>query len=586
MQKQQCIASIIEGGLVEPHFQGLINFYTEDFFAFESLIRTVPSIERITPDQLFSMAESQGCLIKLDHFCVLSAIEAFNKQKLSGLLFVNVLPVTLGLILSSFSKGNIDTGLKGIVFEISEKHPLHNLEELKGYISELRKYGALIAIDDLGAGHSGLISWAEIKPDFVKIDRHFIDDIHIDSVKREFVRSIMEIARGLRCQVIAEGIEVIEELEMLHHIGINLGQGYLLHRPEVKPQHHFNNKQHFPLASKVQHISHIRHAETAESLVEYVSPITPAYSAAEVNDLFKADTDLSCLPIVDNNKPVGIVSRLKMLEVFSDRYSYPLHGKKPILQVIDKDFIVVGHQESLHNISAKITHNTSVNLNNDFIITKKDQYCGVGKVSTLLKLLTETQIQRARNSNPLTLLPGNLPIYDHIEDLIVQQQEFYLAYFDINYFKPFNDHFGYSSGDEVIKRLSSILIEYTTPLSDMVGHIGGDDFVVIFRTSDWQKKCEVILESFKEFVLEFYSDTEISQQGLWCKNRLGEQSFIPLLSLAIGVVHPENSGCMSHHEISELAADAKRQAKRQTGNYLFISPKRSQNRSCVELRLH
>ncbi len=585
MQKQQCISSMIDNKLIEPHFQGLVNLYIEDFFAFESLIRTHPSVERIFPDQLFVMAEDQGCLLELDYFCVVSAIESFNKQKLSGLLFVNVLPITLGKVISSFTQGSVSTALQGVVFEISEKHPLHNLEELKEYIGVLRKHGALIAIDDLGAGHSGLISWAEIKPDFVKIDRHFIEGIHIDGVKREFVRSITEIARGLRCQVIAEGIEALEELEMLHHIGINLGQGYLLHCPELEPPHHYNSRQYFPLVSKVQHISHMRHAETAESLVEYVSPITPSYSAAEVNDLFKGDPDLRCLPIVDGDEPVGIVSRSKILEVFSNRYSYPLHGKKPILKVMDEGFIIVGHQEGLHDISTKITHDESANLNNDFIITKEGRYCGVGKVSTLLKFLTETQIQRARNSNPLTLLPGNLPIYDHIEYLIIQRQEFHLAYFDINHFKPFNDHFGYSAGDEVIKRLSTILVEHTTPLSDMVGHIGGDDFVVIFRTGDWQKKCEMILESFKEFALGFYSSKEIVQNGLWCKDRSGEQRFFPILSLAIGVVHPENSRNMTHHEVSELAADAKRQAKLQTGNSLFISGRRSHIKYS-ELPLH
>lgn len=575
MQNQQCIATIIEKELVEPHFQGIIDLHTKDYFAFESLIRSTPAILPLAPDQLFAMAESQGYLLEFDRFCVLSAIKCFMRQKLSGLLFVNILPVNLGRILPFLPINKSHSALKGIVFEISEKHPLHNLCELKEYIKILRQHGALIAIDDLGAGHSGLISWAELTPEFVKIDRHFINSIHIDAVKREFTHSIIEIALGLRCKVIAEGIEASEELDILNAIGINLGQGYLLHRPEAEPSHQFANNQCFPLISKVQHVAHTRHAETVGSMIQYIVPIDASLSAAEVNNLFKHNPGLQSLPVVQQDKPIGIISRNKIGELFSDRYSYPLYGKKTITEFMDVKPIIVGHEESLHSVSEKITGDVSNNLNIDFIITKDKRYCGVGKVSTLLKILTDAQIQRARHSNPLTLLPGNVLIYNHVESLISQQQDFHLAYFDINHFKPFNDYFGYNAGDEVIKLLSAILLEHSAPVFDMVGHIGGDDFIVVYRSNDWQRKCEFILEHFKAMTLKFYSKEEVLQQGVWCKDRRGDKGFFSLLSLAIGVVNPETSISMTYHEITELATNAKKQAKLKAGNHLFISRRRS-----------
>lgn len=575
MQNQQCIATIIEEELVTPHFQGLMDFHTEDYFAFESLIRTAPSILHIPPDQLFAMAESQGYLLELDRFCVLSAIKNFKTQKLPGLLFVNILPINIGKIIPYLPIYETQEALKGIVFEISEKYPLHNLVELKEYIKVLRQHGALIAIDDLGAGYSGLISWAEITPEFVKIDRHFIDGINSNSVKREFTRSIVEISLGLRCRVIAEGIETRQELDIINAIGIRLGQGYLLHRPEAKPSHRFENNECFPLISKVEHISRVRHAETVGSMIEYVTPIYATRSAAEVNNLFKDNPSLHCLPIVENDKPLGVISRDRIGELFSDRYSYPLYGKKTIIEFMDSNPIVVDHEESLNQVSEKITCNILNNLNNDFIITKDNKYCGVGRVGTLLKILTEAKIQRARHSNPLTLLPGNIPIYEHIEDFIINQQEFHLAYFDINHFKPFNDHFGYNSGDEIIKLLATILVDNSNSVFDMVGHVGGDDFVVVYRSDDWQSKCENILKNFKDLTLKFYSKEEILQQGVWCKDRRGDQSFFTLLSLAIGVVNPEVSTRMSYHEVTALATNAKKQAKIKTGNHLFVSRRRS-----------
>lgn len=582
----QCnIESMIDQKLVEPHFQGLINFYTEDYFAFESLIRVAPTLPAIRPDQLFSMAENEGYLLEFDKLCVQQAIADFSRYQLPGHVFVNILPINLGKILPEITHTNNALPLQGIVFEISEKHPLPNIDELKEYIKTLRQHGALIAIDDLGAGHSGLITWAEIKPDFVKIDRHFISNIHNDSIKREFVRSIVEIAKGLRCKVIAEGIETIEELNVLHHLGIHLGQGFLLHRPERKPAHTFRHKRFFSVTSKFQPHIHMRHSETAESLIEPVTAISPTTHAAEVNDIFQRTPNLRCIPIVSESIPIGIISRTKILETFSGRYSYPLHGKKEIVMFMDSNPIIVDHLETLHGISTKVTNDASTDLNADFIITKNNHYCGVGKVSTLLKLLTTIQIKRARHSNPLTLLPGNIPIYEHIEDLIAQQQPFHLAYIDINHFKPFNDYFSFSAGDEVIKQLADIIVEKCSSKLEMVGHIGGDDFVVIFRSSDWERKCQDILANFKSFTLKFYSKEEIAQQGIWYQDRKGEPNFFQLLSLAIGVVQPDLSHPITHHDVAELASKAKKQAKLTSGNHLFISACHTQHYNS-EISMH
>lgn len=79
--------------------------------------------------------------------------------------------------------------------------------------------GFSIALDDLGAGYSSLRLWSELRPDYVKIDRHFVDGIHLDTVKREFVGSILKMARASRAQVIAEGIELPEELAVLSEMG-------------------------------------------------------------------------------------------------------------------------------------------------------------------------------------------------------------------------------------------------------------------------------------------------------------------------------------------------------------------------------
>ncbi len=568
------IHHIIEQKLIVPHFQGIIDFSSKKMFGVESLIRTTSPTPKLTPEELFINAQSKNCLLELDTLCLQQAISAFSKQQLSGYIFINVLPTSLEHICHYFATTDISIPLTHIVLEISEKHPFNNISQLNEHILTLRNYGILIAIDDLGAGYSGLKAWAEIQPDFVKIDRHFIDGIHSDGIKREFVRSILEIARGIGCEVIAEGIETIEELEVLQSFNIKLGQGYLLHKPEEKPSSISVENLPFNSHSLTLRKINTRPTETAESILEKREPISPDIRADIINDEFKNQPHISSLPIVKNSIPVGIISRFNMLETFSGRYSHQLHGDKPIEEFMNKAPVIVDSQTSLQDISKRITNNDNIDLNTDLIITKNNHYIGIGKTARLLEELTNSQIRYARHSNPLTLLPGNVRIYEWLDSLIQKEENFWLAYFDINHFKPFNDYYGYSRGDEVIVSLSEAIVKNTSVNLDMVGHIGGDDFVVIFRSSDWKARCKKILEDFKTSSIEFYSEKEINENGIWCEDRQGKPTFFNIITLAIGVVNPDPASCQSHHDVAALASTAKHEAKKKKDNYLFVSRRR------------
>ena len=190
-----------------------------------------------TPGQCFSLAEKQGCVLALDRYCIDRAILRFDQQALPGKLFINVLPENLSYVESVIANAQFPAGR--LVIEISEKYPISNFDELGRVIESLVAEGVFIAIDDLGAGYSGLKAWSQIKPHYVKIDRHFIDGIDSDPVKREFVRSICEISRGLKSHVIAEGIETSSELEALFSLNIRFGQGFLDASPRspAQPRH-------------------------------------------------------------------------------------------------------------------------------------------------------------------------------------------------------------------------------------------------------------------------------------------------------------------------------------------------------------
>src|SRR3546814_20755996 len=121
-------------------------------------------------------------------------------------------------------------------------------------------------------------------------------------------------------------------------------------------------------------------------------------------------------------------------------------------------------------------------------MTEGGQFIGVGTGFDLIREITQMQIHAARYANPLTQLPGNVPIDEHIEALLLSEEPFAVCYGDLDHFKPFNDLYSYRKGDEVIQITAGLLSENADPGLDFVGHIGGADFVVIFKRPDWRAR--------------------------------------------------------------------------------------------------
>jgi len=572
--KRLSVKDIIKHKLVTSHFQAIVDLKAARNLGFEALVRTSPKIEKITPDQLFARADEAGCLAELDHLCLFTALARSKVKKIDCLTFINILPINLAALCEYF-KDKVDLKpLTGVTLEISEKYPLDDFAELKPHINMLRNCGALIAIDDLGAGYAGLKVWSEIQPDFVKIDRHFINHIDTDSIKREFVRSILEIARGIGCQVIAEGIETEAELAVVLSIGITLGQGYLMHRPEEYPTDQLAMGAILLEKKTTQRELFARPSEKVSSIKRKVTPLAPTDLVEDVYHLFTNDEALHALPVVKDNRPVGIVSRIQLLELQTSRNALIENANKVVGSVMDRTPITVDEQESLELLSYALTSQPNPDLSSGFIVTYEDEYAGIGVVSDLLKHVTQNQNNHSRYSNPLTLLPNSVPVCEWLDNLLEEKNNFHMAYLSINHFKLFNAIHGYSKGDDLIKLLADILLSNTMLGEDMVGHIGGDNFVIIFRNNNCEEKCHAILNDFKTAIPDFYSKAE-NDTGFMRKHHSdGEETMSRLVSLAVGLIKPELSVRQTHDDIVELAKSAKKEAMKRDENYLFISRRR------------
>jgi len=574
--RREFLLEILEKESLYPHFQPIVDVKNNSVIGHEALIRGPAGTVMASPGALFQTAIENNLLHTLELLCRRRSLEEFAQLKPGGKLFLNISASLLGT--PEHTEGftaellqELGISIKDIVIELSEQHPFDQYGVTHAAVEHYRKMGFEVAVDDLGTGYSGLKLWSELKPEYVKIDRHFISEIDKDAVKREFVRSIYNISNTMGCSVIAEGIERQEEVKTLLQLGINIGQGFYLGYPSPEPQ---IVEAHFCTAFELQQPMQNQSGETAMSLLRHAPAVSVDDTVLTVSELFITHSDLSSFPVVQNGIPQGVVRRSSLFELFSTQYGRALYGNKPVSRILARDVVVVESAMNLDEVSRLITENEQYELQQDLIITQNGHYIGMGNVRDLLKRLTELKIQNAQYANPLTLLPGNVPINNELDCLLSHSSDFHVAYFDLNNFKPFNDRYGYSKGDQVIRLLGELLVQHAAYDNNFVGHIGGDDFVVIYRTPDWELSCERILREFDKGITGFYCDADLDAGGIWSSDRQNNRTFFPLLGLAVGVVHPDPSCCNSFHEVAELAAAAKKEAKKAAGSSLFVSRRR------------
>lgn len=566
---------IISQQLLMPLFMPIVNTQTRVIYGYEALIRGPASSPLHSPNSLFKTAHRLGRILDLELLCRELSMRRFKHLGLEGKMFLNVTPSSLldpdfrdGMTLELIKEIGLDPAR--VVIEITEQFPIDDYPLMKEATSHYRKMGFEVALDDLGAGYSGLRSWSELCPQYVKIDRHFIEGIDKAPIKQEFVRSIVEVARTIKCQVIAEGIERIEEYRILNEMGIKLQQGYYFSRPTALPPRKVNS-QLFRFNNNRGASETNSNQQNLGAIARIRPPISPTSTLGEAVDIFRKHGDIHSLVVVHNDEPVGLLGRTTCLELYLNPFGRELHERKLVKSYMDPQPLMLEELTGLEAVSKRITQSSTNASRSDFIITSQGKYLGTGSIMDLLKLITEHQIRSARHANPLTLLPGSVPANEEISIRLQKKASFSACYFDLDHFKAFNDVYGYDQGDQLILCLADCLKKGIDDQSDLLCHIGGDDFLVIFGSPDWESRCRTIQNCFSEKCLDFYEEKDRKAGGIHSKDRNGTACFMPISTVSIGAAIPDPSRCNTHHDVARLTSDAKSMAKAEAGNSLFIN---------------
>ena len=575
---QSEVVEILQSKSLTALFQPIVDISHVLVYGHEALIRGPVATRLHAPLDLFEASHLVGLTPQMEYLSRDIALSQYKASKNPNKLFLNVSPLCLLLKDSdfAFSLSQVTRlGLKpsDIVIEITEGSSIDDFDLFRKVVSNYREMGFGIALDDLGEGFSSLRLWSEITPDFIKIDKHFINNIHNDSVKLEFVRAIQKIASESGGLTIAEGVETREQLAVIKDLKINFAQGYLFGRPlpqfielladDVKVLLNKNSISVFPDSNNSKQT-------TVANLVSYQQAITADLTNEDVYNMFQSDATLNSIPVINNKLPIGLISRYDTIDRLARPFQKELHGKKSCVQFMNGAPLIVQKSMTIHDLSELFLNADPQYLLNGFIVVHEDEYIGTGSGHGLLREITNLQISAARYANPLTSLPGNVPINTHIDRLLENAQPFIACYCDLDNFKPFNDAYGYRRGDELIQFVGHLLSNIAINQKDFIGHVGGDDFILLFQSENWEQLCLGALDTITKVIPDFYDKNDVEKGGIDVEDRLGNRNFYPFGSMSIGAVRIFPEQFNSHHEVAGAMGNAKKEAKKIQGNSLFL----------------
>ena len=216
-------------GLAELHYQPIVDLREGSVTGYEALAR-FPRQAGMTPDQWFDQAKKLGKREELLSLMARKALDARPLMPINCFLSLNIAPDFLvSPSWQEILEGHKD--IAGVIVEITEEESIGDYERLRAALADIRERGGLVAVDDAGAGYASLHHILEVRPDFIKIDRHFVQNCSIDRARSTMIEMVGAAASRLDAWIVAEGVELVSELEELMRLDVPLAQGYLLGRP-------------------------------------------------------------------------------------------------------------------------------------------------------------------------------------------------------------------------------------------------------------------------------------------------------------------------------------------------------------------
>lgn len=573
------IKDIIHNGNIRTMYQPIVALNNGVIIGYEALSRGPEDSELESPIVLIETAECCNMSWHLDWAFRSLAIERAGELGEDQLLFINVDPNIIydehhqaGMTLEILGKTAISPD--NIIFEITERTAIADYEGFNKILQSYVEQGFKIAIDDAGAGFSGMNRIIETRPQFLKMDMNIIRDVDKDSFKQAIVKSFVQLGQNTNIKLIAEGIETKEELKTLIKLGVYAGQGYYLQKPSPKLLSLSQNvkgeikKYNHMVASTMAYSADYRYIG---AIAEPIRSVNVHVKCKEVEQFFKQyQSEAVC--ILDKHYIQGLMTRNAFNQAMSGQYGHAVYSNREIMLIMDQQPLIVDFYTPIHKVAELAISRSSDRVYDAIVVKKGSFYYGLVSVKNLLQFAIEYERDYARELNPLTQLPGNMIINRVLNDLLVYKGHYVVLYFDLDNFKAYNDIYGFDNGDKIIKMTSKLILEQIKTqdaINSFVGHIGGDDFVAVLQIrepEDLKILIQGILDTFDLTVLDYYNENDQKSGFIHAEDRMGNKVTYPIISLSVAGLHGHLKALGSTEMLGKMMADIKKAAKRRAGS--------------------
>ncbi|MGN1381727.1 MAG: GGDEF domain-containing protein [Eubacterium sp.] len=571
LEKQQ-LQRIIDEERICPVYQPIVSLHDGSVYGYEALSRIALRDCSFNIEEMFSLADREKCLFRLEALCRNKSIGGAKYHPAGSKLFINVTPDVIkdplfhsGMTLQALGKYGLCAS--DIIFEITEKKAIRNEEAFFEVIRHYTNQNFQIAIDDFGDGFAGLNRIVVLAPHFLKLDIAMVRNIDADGLKRSLVKGIVDFCRKYSIRVIAEGIEKRSELKTLIGLGVELGQGYFLQRPNpvmsdipddvrqliIKYYEEFNQPdQRMYLWDQIG------------TIVHRDLPVPAETPGQDLYESFKKDSSLSEFCVVSKGSHVeGLITRRHLMEVYGGLYGYNLYRRRPAGELAEKDALTIDCHASIQAAAGMALSRPAEAVYDAIIVTNHDEYLGMVTIRELLETVVSIQVNQAKSVNPLTGLPGNTAIHSQIAQVIQDPQKS-IVYFDLDNFKAYNDNYGFENGDMMLKMMAEC-IQQNCKSQEFIGHIGGDDMMLISDQCRTVSTVTEILNVFSSLVAELYSEEDRKRGYFIAKNREGQVGRFKIASISAAAVDIW-PGMKDAAALMQKITNAKKRAKAIEGN--------------------
>jgi EAL domain-containing protein (putative c-di-GMP-specific phosphodiesterase class I)/GGDEF domain-containing protein len=492
---------MIAAKAVTSAFQPIVSCETGEVAGFEALARPAKDSGIAHAGILFDMAEKYHATWDVEAITRASAFRVLESFPNGILLFTNSTPEVFcdkRFVDSLYRAVRDIPGLtpSRIVLEITERGGGDDLERIAEQVTELKALGFQIAIDDVGAGTSGLNRIMMLRPHWLKLDRELVSNIDSNRYKLNLIRFMIHFARLSGVNVIAEGIERREELDTLIELGVKYVQGFLIGKPNFS-YNTLDEKLSLAMRTKWAASQAARLADPRRTLIGQLAEPAEAVQAdslvREVALRILRLPGLAGVAVLDGTRLVGWASR-EVILAGARRNDKNLQ----IGYICGNDLGSLSPTATVTEALEMVAQRENAYVSDPIVISEHDRVSGI---VTLKRLLGAAVGEAKLTGGSISGLPTRVDAEKKLRTLIAARSEALdCAFVDIRGFSDYNGACGYESGDKLISDLTGLLRLAATgprPQDWFIAHLGDDRFLIIGPAAEMPKVLPQIIDRFE-----------------------------------------------------------------------------------------